>query len=121
MPTDDLPVQTADASTTTSPTRRCMPSSLTVSLGKTSACRPASRVGQVLAALVEGLDVATTGRVFGHRHATITAWLTRAEMHNAMLHDRWFDNLRLPHLQLKCGRDCGAAHRSSGAGSPSIR
>ncbi|MDQ5827216.1 MAG: integrase core domain-containing protein [Chloroflexota bacterium] len=59
-----------------------------------------SRVGQVLTALAEGLDVAATGRVFGHRHATITAWLTRAGMPSAMLHDRWFDNLRLPHLQL---------------------
>ncbi len=54
----------------------------------------------MLTALAEGLDVAATGRVFEHRHATITAWLTRAGMHSALLHDRWFDNLCLPHLQL---------------------
>src|SRR4051812_8719484 len=35
---------------------------------------PASRVGEVLTALAEGLDVAAAARVFGHRPATITAW-----------------------------------------------
>jgi hypothetical protein len=38
--------------------------------------------------------------VFGHRHATITSWLTRAGVHSTTLHDRIFRNLHLPHLQL---------------------
>jgi len=58
------------------------------------------RVAEVLTALAEGLDVAAAARVFGHRHATITTWLTRAGEHSATLHDRFFHNLHLPHLQL---------------------
>ena len=61
---------------------------------------PAQRVGEVLTALAEGLDIAAAERVFGHRHATITTWLTRAGEHSATLHDRWLRNLTLPHLQL---------------------
>jgi hypothetical protein len=38
--------------------------------------------------------------VFGHRHATITSWLTRAGQHSATLHDRFFQGLQLPHVQL---------------------
>jgi IS1 family transposase len=58
------------------------------------------RVGEVLTALAEGLSVGAAVRVFGHDHATITTWLTRAGMHSATLHDRFFHNLTLPHLQL---------------------
>jgi IS1 family transposase len=58
------------------------------------------RVAEVLAALAEGLDVAAAVRVFGHRPATITRWLTRAGEHSATLHERWFRNLQLPHVQL---------------------
>jgi IS1 family transposase len=58
------------------------------------------RVAEVLAALAEGLDVAAAVRVFGHRPATITRWLTRAGDHSATLHERWFHQLRLPHVQL---------------------
>jgi IS1 family transposase len=58
------------------------------------------RVAEVLTALAEGLSIAAATRVFGHRHATITRWLTRAGMHSATLHDRFFHNLTLPHLQL---------------------
>src|SRR5262249_43179938 len=62
--------------------------------------KTASRgVAEVLTALVEGLDVAAAARVFGHRHATITTWLTRAGEHSATLHDRFFQNLYLPHIQ----------------------
>jgi IS1 family transposase len=57
------------------------------------------RVGEVLTALAEGLSVAAV-RVFGHRHATIMTWLTRAGQHSATLHDRVFRNLPLPHIQL---------------------
>ena len=34
------------------------------------------RVAEVLTALAEGLDSAAAVRVFGHRHTTITTWLT---------------------------------------------
>ena len=61
---------------------------------------PAQRVGQVLTALAEGLHVSGAVRVFGHRHATISTWLLRAGEHSASVHDRWFRNLSLPHLQL---------------------
>jgi IS1 family transposase len=58
------------------------------------------RVAEVLTALAEGLSVSAAVRVFGHRHATITTWLTRAGAHSATLHDRLFQKLTLPHLQL---------------------
>ncbi len=60
---------------------------------------PAQRVGEVLTALAEGLDISAAGRVFGHSHATITLWLTRAGEHNALLHDRWFRGLHVSHIQ----------------------
>jgi IS1 family transposase len=58
------------------------------------------RVAEVLTALSEGLDVSAAARVFGHRQATITTWLTRAGAHSATLHDRTFRALHLPHVQL---------------------
>jgi hypothetical protein len=58
------------------------------------------RVGEVLTALSEGLDIAAAVGVFGHRHATITTWLTRAGDHSGRLHDRVFRNLDLAHVQL---------------------
>jgi IS1 family transposase len=58
------------------------------------------RVGEVLSALAEGLDVSAAVRVFGHRHATVNRWLVRAGLHSATLHDRILRNLHLPHLQL---------------------
>ncbi len=58
------------------------------------------RVGEVLTALAEGLDISAAARVFGHRHATITTWLARAGDHGARLHDHWFRRLHLPHVQL---------------------
>lgn len=61
---------------------------------------PAQRVGEVLTALAEGLDVSAAVRVFGHRHATITTWLARAGQHSATLHNHFFRNLHLPHVQL---------------------
>jgi len=58
------------------------------------------RVAEVLTALAEGLSVAAAVRVFGHRHATITTWLTRAGAHSTTLHERVFRQLHLPHIQL---------------------
>ncbi len=100
-----------------------MPSSVTARMGNTNEERPcvarlaarwrtrrntplyrlktaSHRVAEVLTALAEGLSVSAAVRVFGHRHATITTWLTRAGAHSATLHDRFFQNLTLPHLQL---------------------
>jgi IS1 family transposase len=50
--------------------------------------------------LAEGLDIAAAVRVVGHHHATITMWLTRAGAHRVTLHDRFFQDLHVPHLQL---------------------
>jgi transposase-like protein len=58
------------------------------------------RVGEVLTALAEGLSISAAVRVFGHRHASITTWLTRAGERSAMLHDHFVRNLQLPHVQL---------------------
>jgi IS1 family transposase len=59
-----------------------------------------SRVAEVLAALAEGLDTSAAVRVFGHSEATISRWLHRAGCHGKSLHERYFQNLDLPHLQL---------------------
>jgi IS1 family transposase len=61
---------------------------------------PSARIGEVLTALAEGLDVSAATRVFGHDHATITRWVTRAAAHSIRWHERWLRHLVLPHLQL---------------------
>jgi IS1 family transposase/transposase-like protein len=61
---------------------------------------PSQQVAVVLSALAEGLDASAAERVFGFRQATITTWLTRAGEHAQTLHERFFSNLYLPHLQL---------------------
>jgi IS1 family transposase len=61
---------------------------------------PSHHVAMVLSALAEGLDASAAERVFGYRQATITTWLTRAGEHAQLLHERFFIQLRLPHLQL---------------------
>ena len=57
------------------------------------------RVAEVLTALAEGLSLAAALRVFGHRHAIISTWPTRAGIHSARLHERTFRQLELPHIQ----------------------
>jgi hypothetical protein len=57
------------------------------------------RVAEVLTALAEGLSLAAAVHLFGHRHTTITTWLTRAGAHSATLHDHVFRRLHLPHIQ----------------------
>lgn len=57
-------------------------------------------IAMVLSALAEELDPSAAERVFGFRHATITAWLWRAGEHSQSLHERTFSHLQLPHLQL---------------------
>jgi IS1 family transposase/transposase-like protein len=61
---------------------------------------PSQQIAMVLSALAEGLDPSAASRVFGYRQATITTWLTRAGEPAQTLHERFFSNLRLPHLQL---------------------
>jgi hypothetical protein len=61
---------------------------------------PSQQVAQVLSALAEGLDPSAAERVFGFRQATITTWLSRAGKHAQTLHERFFFQLHLPHLQL---------------------
>src|SRR6266567_8169094 len=61
---------------------------------------PSKQIAVVLSALAEGLDPSAAERVFGYRQATITTWLTRAGEHAQTLHERFFRNLHLPHLQL---------------------
>ena len=60
---------------------------------------PSQQVAMVLSALAEGLDSSAAERVFGYRQATITTWLTRAGEHAQILHERFFLQLGLPHLQ----------------------
>jgi hypothetical protein len=61
---------------------------------------PSIRVGEVLSALAEGLDIGAAVRVFGHREAAIMAWLTRASQQAERLHEVLLRDLCLPHLQL---------------------
>jgi IS1 family transposase len=61
---------------------------------------PPQRIGEVLSALAEGLDVAAAVRVFGHAEATIQRWLTRSGLHAQSLHRHLFHNLHLWHVQL---------------------
>jgi IS1 family transposase len=61
---------------------------------------PSQHVAMVLTALAEGLDASAAERVFSYRQATITTWLTRAGEHSQLLHERFFRNLHIPHLQL---------------------
>jgi hypothetical protein len=58
------------------------------------------RIGEVLAALVEGLDVSAAVRVFGHGEGTIRPWLTRTGLHAERVHEHFFRELVLEHLQL---------------------
>jgi hypothetical protein len=61
---------------------------------------PSDQVAVVLTARACGLDPSAAERIFGYRQATITSWLSRAGEHAQTLHDHYFRNLWLPHLQL---------------------
>ena len=58
------------------------------------------RVAEVLTALAEGLDLSAAVRVFGHGEGTMRCWLTRAGEHGERLHERYFRDLWLGHVQL---------------------
>jgi IS1 family transposase/transposase-like protein len=61
---------------------------------------PPARVGEVVSALAEGLDVAAAVRVFGHGEGTIARWQARAAQQADRLHDRLLRGLHLSHVQL---------------------
>lgn len=61
---------------------------------------PPSRIGEVLSALAEGLDIGAAVRVFGHSETTITRWRDRAAQHADRVHRHFLHGLHLPHLQL---------------------
>ncbi len=57
-------------------------------------------VAQVLTALAEGVDLSAGVRVFGHGEGTMRCWLARAGEHGERLHERYFRDLWLGHVQL---------------------
>jgi hypothetical protein len=61
---------------------------------------PPARIGEVLSALAEGLDVGAAVRVFGHGEATITRWRGWAARHAKRVHRHFLHGLQVPHLQL---------------------
>src|SRR6266849_5512184 len=61
---------------------------------------PSHQIAVVLTALAEGLDPSAAERVFGYHQATITTWLSRAGLHAQAMHEHYFCNLQVPHLQL---------------------
>lgn len=67
---------------------------------------PPTRIGEVLRALAEGLDIGAAVRVFGHSETTITRWRDRAAQQAERVHCHFLRDLHLPHLQLEeiCAR-----------------
>ena len=58
------------------------------------------RVAEVLTALAKGLDLSAAVRVFGHGEGTMRCWLARAGEHGERLHEHYFRDLWLGHVQL---------------------
>ncbi len=80
------------------------------------------RVGLVLAALAEGLDVSAAERVFGIRHATITRWLSEQGAMPKRCMSAPSAICRFPICNwMNSALGCAATPRCSGSGSPSIR
>lgn len=75
---------------------------------------PSQRVGEVIAALVEGLSIGAAVRVFGVQEFTVRSWQTRAGMHAAQVHEQVMTQLRLGQVQLDelCLRLKGQAEAS---------
>jgi len=61
---------------------------------------PAQRVGEVVTATSEGVDISAASRIFSHDERTIARWLSRTGEHSARLHDHFFHDLVCAHLQL---------------------
>jgi IS1 family transposase len=49
---------------------------------------------------MKGMNIADISEVLEHSEETITRWLERSGGHSERLHDRWFRNLILRHIQL---------------------
>jgi IS1 family transposase len=58
-----------------------------------------STVGNVLLALAVGVDISTVEEMFGVREMTVRTWLARGGAHGQKLHQRFFANLELTHVQ----------------------
>lgn len=61
---------------------------------------PVERIEVVLSLLAEGVAVAALVRVFGHEEETIMRWLTRAGKQAGLLHDHYFHDLMVEHIQV---------------------
>jgi transposase-like protein len=57
-------------------------------------------VAQALLAFNLGLSVVEVQLLFGHSDVTLRSWLTRAGIHGEKVHQHFFRNLSLGHLQL---------------------
>ena len=58
-----------------------------------------STVGNVLLALAVGMDISAVEDLFGVREMTVRTWLARGGAHGQKLHQRFFANLELAHVQ----------------------
>lgn len=58
-----------------------------------------STVENVLHALAVGMDISAVEEIFGVREMTARTWLTRGGAHGQKLHQRFFANLELAHVQ----------------------
>ncbi len=61
---------------------------------------PPERIELVLTLLAEGVDISVVVRVFGHCEETVVRGLERAGDHAALLHDLYFRDLAIDHLQV---------------------
>ena len=59
-----------------------------------------ARVAEALTFLAEGVDVSVLERIWGIGEGTLRTWLTRAGLHAVKLHDHFFQQLKLQHVQL---------------------
>jgi IS1 family transposase len=61
---------------------------------------PSARVAEALTFLAEGAAVSVLERTWGIGEGTLRTWLTRAGLHAVKLHDHFFQQLKLQHVQL---------------------
>jgi hypothetical protein len=55
---------------------------------------------------MKSMNIASISEILGYSEQTITRWLERAGLHSSRLHDRWFRNMVLRHIQLALARLC---------------
>jgi hypothetical protein len=49
---------------------------------------------------MKGMNIASISEILEHSESTITRWLERSGHHSGRLHDQWFSNLVVRHIQL---------------------